>query len=87
MTNEEIRLALLNIAPKAKYNLAGDDYANIEWLSDFDAPSLSDLEAEIKLLPEKKSAAKAEAKAKREAALAKLEVLGLTTDDLKALGF
>jgi hypothetical protein len=87
MTNEEIRLALLNIAPEAKYNLSGDEYTNIEWLSDFTIPTLEEIRAEIELLPEKKAQADAEIKAKRETALAKLAALGLTVEDLKALGF
>lgn len=53
---------------------------------DFTAQELAQKEAD-KLAFEAVKVAKAEAQAKRSAALAKLAVLGLDENDLKALGF
>lgn len=72
--------------PGTEWSINGDDYEGLTWLSDGDAPSKSELDAhwnsvKQELLNEK--VAKAE---KRQAALLKLEALGLTEEDLKALG-
>ena len=82
MTNEQIRLALLNIAPEAKYNLSGDDYANIEWLSSEAKPSEAAVIAEIELLPAKAAKAAADQAAAKAALLAKL---GITADEAALL--
>jgi hypothetical protein len=82
MTNEQIRLALLNIAPQAKYNLSGDDYANIEWLSPEAKPSEAAVIAEIELLPAKAAKAAADKAAAKAALLAKL---GITADEAALL--
>lgn len=72
------------IRPDAEFVLRGED---IEWL---DTQQTQPTEAEIEQgwidYQAKVEADKAEAEAKRQAALAKLESLGLDTDDLKALG-
>jgi hypothetical protein len=82
MTNEDIRLALESLLPDAKYSLAGDDYENIEWVSDFEKPTIEEIEAEIKLLPKKKAA---EIKAKETAKAALLTKLGITADEAALL--
>ena len=82
MTNEQIRLALLNIAPEAKYNLSGDDYSNIEWLSPEAKPSEAAVIAEIELLPAKAAKAAADQAAAKAALLAKL---GITADEAALL--
>ena len=82
MTNEDIRLALESLLPDAKYSLAGDDYENIEWVSDFEKPTIEEIEAEIKLLPKKKAA---EIKAKENAKAALLTKLGITADEAALL--
>ena len=79
MTNEQIRLALLNIAPEAKYNLSGDDYANIEWLSPEAKPSEAAVIAEIELLPAKAAKAAPDPTIEQ-----KLASVGISVDDLKA---
>ena len=82
MTNEDIRLALESLMPEAKYSLAGDDYENIDWVSDFDKPTIEQIEAEIKLLPKKKAS---ELKAKETAKAALLTKLGITADEAALL--
>lgn len=82
MTNEQIRLALLNIAPEAKYNLSGDDYDNIEWLSTEAKPSEAAVIAEIGLLPAKAAKAAADRAAARNSLLTKL---GITAEEAALL--
>ena len=82
MTHDEIKMALRNLNPKAEWNLAGNNYADLVWLSKEAQPTLDELEAEIALLPSKAAATKAKAEADKEALLAKL---GITADEAKLL--
>jgi hypothetical protein len=86
MTHEEIIEALQSLAPKAEWTFAGDDYSKIEWLSEDPKPTLKQIEAEVANLEAKKAEAKINGEAAKIAAEAKLAALGLTADDLKALG-
>jgi hypothetical protein len=76
---------------KKKYNnhiwtIDGNSYAGINWLSDTEKPSEEELLSHWdSVLSEVEAEAQAKA-AKKAAAEAKLTALGLTTDDLKALG-
>ena len=70
----------------SQWTLNGDDYSGLVWLSNTDKPSKATLDglwAEVEDLIEAEAELKAPAKAQAEA---KLTALGLTTDDLKALG-
>ena len=70
----------------SQWTLNGDDYSGLVWLSNTDKPSKSTLDelwAEVEDLIQAEAELKATAKAQAEA---KLEALGLTADDLKALG-
>jgi hypothetical protein len=72
--------------PNDEWTLNGDDYDGLTWLSDTTKPSKSTLDGfwdEVQKLIKDKAEAKAEAKA---AAQAKLAALGLTVEDLTALG-
>lgn len=72
--------------PKQEWKLDGNDYAGLVWLSDTTKPTESEI---LSKWPEVQAELKAEADAliaKKEAAQAKLAALGLTPDDLKALG-
>jgi hypothetical protein len=86
MTHAEITQALFNLCLGKEWTLSGDNYADLVWLSDGAAPTLEEIVAEIFLLPAKKAEKEAEVLAAKAAAEAKLAALGLTTDDLKALG-
>jgi hypothetical protein len=78
---------ILNLKyPNNKWTLNGDDYKGLTWLSDTPKPSKAELDAqwdEVKEIIESEKQAKIDAKL---AAEAKLAALGLTADDLKALG-
>ena len=85
MTHDEIVDALNSLVPTSKWQLSGDDYDDINWI-DGNKPTLEQLKDEIKMIPIKKAQAEEEAQAAKTAAEAKLAALGLTADDLKALG-
>jgi len=82
----DIVKALENLKPGAQWTLSGDDYGDLIWSSQGSAPTLAQIQAEIALLPAKEQAAAEQAAADKANATAKLEALGLTADDLKALG-
>ena len=86
MIHADIVKALENLKPGAQWTLSGDDYGDLMWLSQGSAPTLAQIQAEIALLPAKEQAAAEQAAADKANATAKLEALGLTADDLKALG-
>jgi len=70
----------------SQWTLNGDDYEGLTWLSDTPKPTKSTLDGlwqEVEDLIKAKAEAKAQAKS---AAEAKLEALGLTVEDLRALG-
>ena len=67
----------------AEWTLNGDDYTGLTWLSDTPKPKKADLDA---LWPEVQAEIEAEAQARLDAkasAIAKLEALGLTVDEVK----
>ncbi len=86
MIHADIVKALENLKPSSEWTLAGDNYGDLVWLSEGNAPTLAELQAEIALLPQKEKAKADKAAADKASAQAKLEALGLTADDLKALG-
>jgi hypothetical protein len=80
---EAINLYNLN----AQWVIEGDNYETLDWHStDIAKPTLEQLEALLSQIDAAKAQAEAEAAAKKAAAEAKLAALGLTADDLKALG-
>lgn len=73
------------IRPAAQFVIREDE---LEWLDNTQPePTNAEIEAGWVAYQAKIESDKAEAQAKRSAALAKLEALGLDEDDLKALGF
>jgi len=69
-----------------EWTLNGDDYSGLTWLSDTPKPSkktLDDLWATVSAEMDAENEAKSNAKA---TAQAKLQALGLTVEDLQALG-
>ena len=87
MTHEEIIKAITNLAPKAQWTFSGDNYADLVWLSEGNPPTLAEIEAEIASIETRKQQTIIDKENARLAAEAKLAALGLTTDDLAALGF
>jgi len=86
MEHFEIAKALNHLLPKAKFVLSGDTVDGIEWLDERPLPSETEIKNAIKVV-KANEIAQIEAKAAaKTAAEGKLAALGLTTDDLRALG-
>ena len=84
MEHSEKVKAIKFIRPGAEFILRGDD---LDWLDNEQTkPTDKEIEAGWVAYQAKIERDKTEAEAKRAAALAKLEALGLGEDDLKALG-
>lgn len=65
--------------------LNGEEYSGLVWLSDSPKPSKSKLDSLWSSVQEEIAAEKAAKESSKNAALAKLEALGLTPDDIKAI--
>jgi len=77
---------LIEKYPGAEWTLYGDDYEGLVWLSDTPKPSkkvLDGLWSEVQQIIASREQAKLDAKS---AAQSKLAALGLTVEDLAALG-
>jgi hypothetical protein len=80
-------LAIKKLRPTAEFSISNDDYSTIKWdVLDGNEPTQAEVFAAIEAIKEEQAQAELEAAAKKAAAEAKLAVLGLTLDDLKALG-
>jgi hypothetical protein len=84
MTHADKVNAIQFIRPNAEFLLTGDE---IQWLDKKQTqPTDEEIEAGLIAYKAKVKTDQADAIAKKETAQAKLTALGLTTDDLKALG-
>lgn len=80
--------AIRKLKPTAEFSFIEEDYSTIKWdVLDGDAPTESEIAAAIAEIKANEAKAQAEAKAAKDAAIAKLAALGLDLDDLKSLGF
>jgi hypothetical protein len=79
--------AILALKPNAEFSFINEDYSTIQWdILEGDAPTKAEIDAAIKQIKQDESAAQTKAETDKLAAQAKLTALGLTADDLKALG-
>ncbi|CAB4138680.1 hypothetical protein UFOVP333_3 [uncultured Caudovirales phage] len=79
--------AIWKLRPNSEYSLINDDYATIKWdVLEGVAPTQAEIDKAIDELKADELAAKTKAEADKATAQAKLAALGLTADDLKALG-
>jgi hypothetical protein len=84
MKHEDKVNAIQFIRPSCEFVLSGDE---LQWLDKTQTkPTDAEIEAGLVGYEAKVEADKADAIAKKEVAQAKLAALGLTADDLKALG-
>lgn len=82
-----LSLAIRKLHPEAEFTFGEEGYASIKWnVLEGDAPTQAEVDAAIEAIKQEEVQAEAEAAAKKAAAEAKLAALGLTADDLKALG-
>ena len=79
--------AIRKLKPNAEFSYTDYDYSTIEWIVlDGDAPTQAEIDTAIEQV-KADEIVQAEAKAQAKAAAeGKLAALGLTTDDLRALG-
>ena len=86
MMNYLVR-AIKKLKPSAEFTFIDDDYATIEWhVLEGNAPSQEEIDAAIEQIKLDETQAELNEKAAKIKAEAKLAALGLTADDLKALG-
>jgi hypothetical protein len=77
-----------SLRPNTEWTISGDDYENIIWHTKGVKPlTQTEVENETIRLQEIEAQKETQDAEKRSFALAKLAALGLTTEDLKALGF
>ena len=84
MNTEQIGNALKQLGFNNGWAISGDEI--VLWEHDAPQPTEKELKDADKLWEQTKANAQAQADLAKEAAQAKLAALGLTTDDLKALG-
>jgi hypothetical protein len=82
-----LTLAIQRLRPTAEFSYSDDDYSTIQWdVLEGDAPTKAELDAAIKEIKAEEKANEAKAETDKATAQSKLVALGLTADDLKALG-
>jgi hypothetical protein len=87
MAKDYLVEAIYKLRPSAEFVILDNDYSKIEWHQlEGKAPTQLQIDAAIEQIKADELAAQAKAEADKAAAQAKLEKLGLTADDLKALG-
>jgi hypothetical protein len=75
------------LKPNSQFVITDNDYSTIEWhVLDGDAPTQAEMDAAIEQVKANDLALETQAQAAKASAQAKLEALGLTADDLVALG-
>jgi len=85
--NDYLVKAIRKLKPSAEFSLIDNDYTTIKWdVLDGDAPTKAKIDAAIEQIKSDDTAAETNAAADKATAQAKLAALGLTADDLKALG-
>ena len=82
-----LSLAVLKLKPNSEFVIENEDYSTIKWITlDGEAPTQSEVESALEVVKEEKVQEANKIAAAKAAAEAKLAALGLTADDLKALG-
>jgi len=87
MDGIELTRAILYLKPGSEFVIHNEDYSTIDWIVlEGDAPTLAELETANQTIKAAEAQAEADKAAAKAAAEAKLVALGLTVQDLKALG-
>lgn len=85
MKHSEIVKAIFFINSESSFRLSGDDYSKIEWFSDWDKPTLKELQDALPLAIAAEQKLVADKIAAKESAISKLSALGLDLDEVTAL--
>ena len=81
-----IEQAIISLRPGAEWTMNGDDVEGIIWHTEGVEPLTSaEVQAEVKRLEKAEAQAVADREAAKASALAKLEALGLTTEEAQAI--
>ena len=87
MNTNDLVKAIHYLRPTSEFSFQNNDYSTIKWfVLEGDAPSLAELEIAHQAVKAAEAQAEADKAAAKASAEAKLAALGLTADDLKALG-
>ena len=87
MEDKYLVKAIQLLKPNAQFSFIDNDYSTVKWdVLDGNAPTLSEIEAAIEQVKAAEVTAEADKATAKASAQAKLAALGLTTEDLKALG-
>ena len=87
MENNYLVQAIRKLKPTAEFSFIEEDYSTIKWdVLEGAAPTKNEIDAAIEQIKAENASADATKVAAKEAAQAKLAELGLTTEDLQALG-
>ena len=79
--------AIRKLRPNAEFSFTEDDYSTVKWnILVGDAPTQAEINVAIEQVKADEEQAELDKAAAKAAAEAKLKVLGLTPQDLKALG-
>ena len=79
--------AIQKLRPTAEFSFTDNDYSTIKWdVLDGDAPTQAQVNAAIEQVKLEEAQAEANKAQAKTAAESKLAALGLTTNDLRALG-
>ncbi len=82
-----LSLAIQKLKPDSEYKFNEQDYSSIEWIKlEGKAPTQAEINAAIEQVKADEAQAEIDKAAKKTAAQAKLAAVGLTADDLAALG-
>jgi len=85
--NDYLVKAVNLLKPNSEFSLENNDYATIKWdILEGEAPTQTEIDSAIKQIKADEVEAEITQATKKQAAEAKLVALGLTLDDLKALG-
>jgi len=79
--------AIRKLKPNSEFSYTDEDYSTIKWdVLDGDAPTKKEIDAAIEEVKADEAQAEATKATAKAAAEGKLAAIGLTTDDLRALG-
>ncbi len=87
MNSQDLVKAIKYLKPNAEFSFEAADYSTIKWdILDGNAPTLSELQDALEQVKQNEADLLIDKTNKKLAAEAKLTALGLTADDLQALG-
>jgi hypothetical protein len=87
MYKDYLAEAIWKLRPGAEFSFNEQDYSTVKFdVLEGEAPTQAEIDAAIVQVKADEVTAKAKAETDKASATAKLEALGLTADDLKALG-